>query len=178
MATSNSLTEQSSFRDHVFSLHKQTIRNLREQLNGAAKQEWNKRIFKISNLQIHIHFILSFFVKVKCWYFDSQFDQHQTSIKKLLFLFYVKKYFRIKKRRRQKTGDVVDKSGTRFVLRWDNMLVSLKWTWYLWLLQKHNYCHVIVEICIIHLQTFVALVQGWVTYRFSYAMRHNDTRGW
>ena len=71
----------------------------------------------------------------------------------LLFLFYVKRYFRIKKRKLQKL------LINQVLLRWENMLVLLKWTWYLWLLQKRSYCRLlIVEICVIHLRNFVTLI--------------------
>ena len=50
---------------------------------------------------------------------------------KLSFLFYVKKYFGIKKKRLQKLMTLWQ-IWHCFLLRWENMLVVLKWPWYLW----------------------------------------------
>ena len=79
---------------------------LRSQANYRNLQrtvKWEKRIFLISNLQIPIHFLLSLLVwnineMLVLWLAVSNMRPQQ----KLLFLFYVKKYFRIKKWRRQK----------------------------------------------------------------------------
>ena len=59
-------------------------------------------MFLISNLQIPIHFLLSFLASYEheilvLWLAINNMRPQQ----KLMFLFYVKKYFRIKKRRRQ-----------------------------------------------------------------------------
>ena len=102
----------------------------------TVKRKWNKRVFLIPNLQIPIHFLLLLIVSRKnetlvLWLAVNKMRPQQ----ELLLLFYVKKYFRIKKRRRQK-----------LMTFWENMLFLVKWTWYLWLWQKHIYCCLIVDV--------------------------------
>ena len=97
--TSNFFARQSSFRESSFVFTQANYRKLQK----TVKRKWNKRIFLISNLQIPIHFLLSHLVShenemLVVWLTVNSMRPQQT----LLFLFYVKKYFRIKKKRRQK----------------------------------------------------------------------------
>ena len=69
----------------------------------TVKRKWNKRIALISNLQSPIQFLLSLLVSYEneipvLWPAVSYMRPQQ----KLMFLFYVKKYLRIKKSTRQK----------------------------------------------------------------------------
>ena len=84
---------------------------------------------------------------------------------KLLFLFYVKKYFRIKKWRRQKL--------MRMLL--NQVLFSLEIRKYasfaemnIMLLKKQSYCRLIVEICIAYLWNFVTLIY----WKFFLLLKH------
>ena len=120
--TSNSLAKRSWFRELFFLLTQANYRKLQK----TVKWKWNKRIFLISNLQIPIHFLLLFLVShehemLVLWLAFNNMRPQQ----KLLFLFYVKKYFRIRKRRRQKLMALLI---NQVLLRWENMLVLLKWT--------------------------------------------------
>ena len=99
MVTSNSLAKRSSFRESSFSL---TPTNY-QKLQRTVKRKWNKSIFSFqfykSPFLFYFHFLCH--MKMKCWYFDSQFATRGLNRSYCSF-FYVKKYFRIKRRRHQK----------------------------------------------------------------------------
>ena len=72
---------------------------------------------------------------------------------KLVFLFYVKKYFHIKMRGPQKLmALLINQVLFSFEMRKYASFVEMN------ILQKHSYCHLIVEICVIHLWNFVTLI--------------------
>ena len=88
--------------------------------------------FLISNVQILIYCLVLLLVSheneiLVLWLAVNNMRPQQ----KLPFLFYVKKYFGIKKKRLQKLMTFWQ-TWHCFLLRWENMLVVLKWTWYLW----------------------------------------------
>ena len=99
MVTSNSLAKRSSFRESSFVL----VQVNHQKLQRTVKRKWSKRIFLISKLQIPIHFLLSLLMshenKMLVIWLAVNNMRHQH---KLIFLFYVKKHFLIKKRKRQK----------------------------------------------------------------------------
>ena len=77
-----------------------------------------QKIFSISDLQIPIHFLLSFLMSHKnevlvIWPAVNNMKSQQ----KLLFFYYVKKILSYQKHKTPKTDDVVDKPGTFF--SWD-----------------------------------------------------------
>ena len=95
------------FRESSFVLTQAHYRKLQR----TVKRKWNKRIYLIWNLQIPIHFLLSLVVShhslCRLWSHENEMlvlwlaVNNMRPQQKLLSL-YVEKYFRIKKRRRQK----------------------------------------------------------------------------
>ena len=67
----------------------------------TVKLKWNKRVFLISNLEIPIHFLLFLLVSHETVTLVLSVNYVRPQ-QKLQFFFYVKKYFRMKKRRSQK----------------------------------------------------------------------------
>ena len=160
VVTSNSLFNRSPFRESSFVLAQVNYWKLQR----TVKHKWSKMIFLILNLKIPIYFLLSLFVLYEneilgLWLTVNNMRPQQ----KLLSLFYVKKYFHIKKRRLWKLM-AFWYARFSFLLRWENMLVLLNWTWYLWLLQKYSYCRLMVEICVIHLRNFVSRIEKLYSY--------------
>ena len=102
--TSNSLAKQNSFRKPLV-----LTQTNYQKLQRTLKRERKKRIFLFSNLQIPINFLLSLLF----WHINEMFVlwmevNNMGPQEELLFLFYVRKYFRVKKKRRQKLMTLIN----------------------------------------------------------------------